>query len=109
MGGVWLRARPGVDQDEALARLRETFRGTVRRRELVADLDALRDTRPIPYVLAALVGALGAATIGHGVVTAVRRRRRDLAVVKTLGFVGSQVGATVAWQATTFAAVALVA
>jgi predicted lysophospholipase L1 biosynthesis ABC-type transport system permease subunit len=37
----------------------------------------------------------------------VRRRRRDLAVLKTLGFVRGQVSAAVAWQATTVALVAL--
>jgi ABC-type lipoprotein release transport system permease subunit len=43
----------------------------------------------------------------HTLVTSVRRRRRDLAVLKTLGFVRGQVGAAIVWQATTFAVVAL--
>jgi ABC-type lipoprotein release transport system permease subunit len=43
----------------------------------------------------------------HTLVTSVRRRWRDLAVLKTLGFTRGQVGATVAWQAITFAVVAL--
>jgi predicted lysophospholipase L1 biosynthesis ABC-type transport system permease subunit len=38
----------------------------------------------------------------------VQRRRRDLAVLKTLGFVRGQVAATVAWQTTTIAAVAVI-
>jgi ABC-type lipoprotein release transport system permease subunit len=55
-----------------------------------------------------LLAVLGAATLGHLLVTSVRwRRRRDLAVLKTLGFVRGQVSATVAWQATTLAAIAL--
>jgi ABC-type antimicrobial peptide transport system permease subunit len=37
----------------------------------------------------------------------VRRRRRDLALLKTLGFARSQVLGVVAWEASTFAAVAL--
>ena len=37
--------------------------------------------------------------------TSVRRRAGDLAVLKALGFVASQVRASVAWQATTLAAV----
>jgi putative ABC transport system permease protein len=45
--------------------------------------------------------------IAHALVTGVRRRRRDLAVLKTLGFVRGQISAAVAWQATTFAAVGL--
>ena len=41
-------------------------------------------------------------------VTGVRRRRRDLAVLKALGCTRSQVRAVVAWQATALAAAALV-
>jgi ABC-type antimicrobial peptide transport system permease subunit len=37
----------------------------------------------------------------------VRRRRRDLALLKTLGFTRRQVLGTVAWEASAFAAVAL--
>ena len=40
--------------------------------------------------------------------TSVRARRRDLAVLKTLGCSRRQVGATVAWQATTIVGLALV-
>ena len=46
--------------------------------------------------------------VGHALVTSVRRRRRELAVLKTLGFDRRQVRATIAWQATTLAIVGLV-
>ena len=46
-------------------------------------------------------------TVAHALASSVRRRRRDLAIFKTLGFVRGQVSATVAWQATTFALVAV--
>ena len=39
--------------------------------------------------------------------TAIGRRRRDLAVLKTMGFVRRQVTITVAWQATAMVAIAL--
>jgi ABC-type lipoprotein release transport system permease subunit len=42
-------------------------------------------------------------------VTSVRRRRCDLAMLKTLGFTRGQVSQTVAWQATTFGLVAALA
>jgi ABC-type antimicrobial peptide transport system permease subunit len=38
----------------------------------------------------------------------VRRRRRDLAILKAIGFGPRQVAAVVGWQATTFAAVSLI-
>lgn len=50
---------------------------------------------------------MAVATLGHTLTTSARRRRRALAILKVLGFVRSQVSATVAWQATVIAAVAL--
>jgi predicted lysophospholipase L1 biosynthesis ABC-type transport system permease subunit len=47
------------------------------------------------------------ATIAHLLVTSIRRRRRDLAVLKTLGFVRRQVSSAVAWQASVFVGLAL--
>jgi ABC-type antimicrobial peptide transport system permease subunit len=55
-----------------------------------------------------LIGLLATATLAHTLGTAIRRRRRDLAVYKTLGFVSAQIRAAVAWQATTFVAAAMV-
>jgi ABC-type lipoprotein release transport system permease subunit len=60
-----------------------------------------------PLALAALLGLLALATVAHLLVTSTRRRRRDLAVLKTLGFVRRQVSAAVAWQATVLVGLAL--
>src|SRR5581483_11671759 len=60
------------------------------------------------YVLAGLLVVLAIGALGITLLTSVRRHRRDLAVLKTIGFVRPQVSATVAWQATTLAAGALV-
>jgi ABC-type antimicrobial peptide transport system permease subunit len=61
----------------------------------------------IPLALSGLLALAAIGTLVHTLVTSVRRRRRDLAVLKTLGFVRRQVSATVAWQATTLAGIAL--
>ena len=61
----------------------------------------------MPLVLGAVLALLGTATLAHTLVTAIGRRRRDLAVLKTMGFVRRQVTRTVAWQATTMVAIAL--
>ncbi|MGH9093919.1 MAG: FtsX-like permease family protein [Acidimicrobiales bacterium] len=61
-----------------------------------------------PLALALTLALLGIATLANVLLTSIRRRRRDLAVLKTLGFVRRQVSATVAWQSTAFAVVALV-
>ena len=51
---------------------------------------------------------MAAATLAHVLVTSIRRRRRDLAILKTLGFQRRQLGSTVAWQASTLSLLALV-
>ena len=52
-------------------------------------------------------GAVAVAALAHTLVTLTRRRRRDLAILKTLGFTRGQVLAAVAWQATIVAGIGL--
>jgi hypothetical protein len=62
-----------------------------------------------PVVLA--VGLAGGAIVALGftLYASVRRRRRDLALLKALGFAPRQLAASVAWQATVAAAIGVVA
>ncbi|HEY7106272.1 MAG TPA: FtsX-like permease family protein [Acidimicrobiia bacterium] len=60
-----------------------------------------------PYLLGGVLVAVSTATLAYLLNGAVRGRRRDLAVFKTLGFVRGQVRSTVAVQATTTIVVAL--
>jgi len=69
-------------------------------------IDGYSRVQATPLVLAGLLAALALATLAHTLVTSIRRRRRDLAILKTLGFVRRQVSAAVAWQSTVLAAVA---
>ena len=95
------RFRPLCPTDQVCA-----FPGRGSTAERPAEIETLDRIRWTPIVLAGVLGALAVATVGHTLVTSVRRRRRDLAVLKTMGFQRRQVSAAVAWQATTFAAVA---
>ena len=72
------------------------------------EVDRLRRVNWLTATLAVLVIVLALLAVGHALVTSVRRRRRDLAVLKTLGFVRRQIRGTVAWQATTLATVGLI-
>ena len=63
--------------------------------------------RSLPYVLAALVAVLAAGSLAHALVVSLRRNRRQLAVLKAIGFTRPQVSSVVAWQATTLAGIAL--
>jgi hypothetical protein len=98
---------PRADPDAAFQSLRRDFGRVVLRPLLDEEVDNLDRVAGLPFALAGLLAALGIATLGHLLITSGRHRRRDLAVLKTLGFVRHQVGATVAWQATALAAVAL--
>ncbi len=71
-------------------------------------IDGYSRVRATPVVLAALLAILALATLAHTLGTSIRRRRRDLAILKTLGFVRRQVSAALAWQATVLAAIAVV-
>ncbi len=72
------------------------------------DVTAYAGVRSTPLVLAGLLALLAVGVLVHLLLTSVRARRRDLAILKTLGCSRRQVAATVAWQATTLAGVALV-
>ncbi len=69
---------------------------------------SLRGLRATPTLLASLVAVLLAAAVANALVVAVRRRRRDLAILRTLGFTTGQVVRTVLWQATTVGILAVI-
>lgn len=106
---VFVRFRAGVDRRAALADLgrRVGDAWVVISAEKPADLVNFGQVQDLPLLLAALVAALGVATLAHTLVTSISRRRRDLALLKTLGFLPSQVRGAVAWQATTLTALAV--
>jgi len=61
-----------------------------------------------PLILGCVLAMFGVATLLHLLVVSVVRRRREMGLLKALGFVNLQVGATVLWQATTVALVGIV-
>lgn len=108
----FVRYRDGVDGAVANERLRDAFRDidpdcqfalcvvTDQKPVGIRNYDRVRST---PLVLAGVLAFLAVATLA----TSVRRRRRDFAVLESLGFVRRHVAATTAWQATTVAVAAL--
>jgi predicted lysophospholipase L1 biosynthesis ABC-type transport system permease subunit len=110
-----LRYRPGTDLRAAAGRLIAlTIRAgcppgscvvtSDQRPDDIRNYSRVRDT---PLVLGGVLALLAVGTLAHVLVTAVRRRRRDLAMLKTLGLVRRQVLSVVEWQALSLAAVAL--
>jgi ABC-type lipoprotein release transport system permease subunit len=99
-----IRFRPGTNKKAALARLRKF--GIIVGAKPV-DLANFNRIDSMPFAIGGLIGSVAIATLAHTLITSIRRRRRDLAILKTLGFERGQVSGTVAWQATTIAALAL--
>jgi hypothetical protein len=107
-----IRFRPGVDVAAAVHRLRTQFGvGTERyaaRAALPVAVASLRDLRVLPFSLAIFFGLLAIATVAHALVTTVRRRRHDLAVLRALGFTRRNARVAIAWQSTLIAIMGLV-
>jgi len=78
----------------------------VQRPAEILNYRSLGDT---PAFLGAGLAAGAIAALALTLVASVRRRRRDLAVLKTLGFTERQLAATVAWHSSTAVAIGVVA
>ena len=63
-------------------------------------------SQSLPFILSGMLGLLALATLAHVLFTSIGRRRRDLAILKTLGFTRGETRRAVAWQSTTFVFVA---
>ncbi len=112
---VVVRFRRGVDvaaaeaRIEALPGIGDTYNPGVVPAQMPVEVARLKEVDRAPAVLMVLLGLLGALAVGHLLVTSIRLRRRDLALLKCLGFRRRQLAATVASQALTVAALGLVA
>jgi ABC-type lipoprotein release transport system permease subunit len=112
-----LRYRPGTDLRVAAARV---TRAAVRSKcppglcvvtsdQRPSDIENYTGVRDTPLALGAVLALLAVGTLAHVLITGVRRRLRDLAMLKTLGLLRSQLLQVVSWQATALAAAALLA
>jgi hypothetical protein len=108
-----VRFRPGVDKSAAAARIRKMpgiggfAQPGVEAVAAPLEVERLDQIDRMPFVLGVFLAVVGAVAVGHLLVTSVRRRRRDFAVLKSIGFTRRQVLATVSWQATTVAVAGL--
>jgi hypothetical protein len=111
---IFIRFRDHTDTNAAIARLRTTTRPLAgfggldilpvqRPAEIVNSSQIGRS--PVLFALALGLGAL--VSLGLALGSSVRRHRRDLALLKTLGFTRRQVAATVACHATAATLIAL--
>ena len=97
--------RPG---QAAIIRLKRQFPGVVLPAVPPPEMRDLQGVNSLPLALALLLTLLAIGTVAHALITSVRRRGRELAILKAIGFVPRQIRATVAWQATTIAGTSLI-
>jgi putative ABC transport system permease protein len=105
-----VRFRAGLHAEAARARLQTDLgatSGEVSPPATPGDLLNFGRSKNLPLILAGLLALLALATLAHALVTSINRRRRDLAICKTLGFTRGDVGRAVAWQSSTFIVVSL--
>ncbi|HXY95251.1 MAG TPA: FtsX-like permease family protein [Acidimicrobiia bacterium] len=105
-----VRWRPGADAAAAQHRIvhlagTDLYTDVGRVPVAVEDLGRLAT---LPLVLGIFFALLACATVAHALVTTVRRRRRDFAVLRSFGFTRGQSRLAIAWQATMLAAVGVV-
>ena len=86
-----VRYAHGASPTAAYASLRRDFGHTVLRQLPAEDAVNLQSVDQLPMVFAGLVVLLGIATIANTLITSIRIRRRDLAILKTLGFTRRQI------------------
>ena len=113
---VLLRYRPGASPNAAGARLMAAVTRlgcpagscSVTADQRPLDIQGYAGIRDTPRILGALLALLGVAGLAHVLVTRVRRRRRDLAILKIIGMRRTQLLTVVSWQATALTAAALI-
>jgi hypothetical protein len=123
---VFVRLREGVDDDAAARTLEDAVKANDTALAASADFPVTggatyvlpvqrpaeivnyRSMGQTPPALAAGLAAGAAIALGLTLAASVRRRRRDLAVLKTFGFTHGQLAAVVAWQASVAAVIGIV-
>ncbi|HVB71723.1 MAG TPA: FtsX-like permease family protein [Acidimicrobiales bacterium] len=92
----------------ALARFQRRFAQNVNVQSVPVNLVNFGQAVDFPLLLGLTLALFGAATLAHLLFVSVARRRRQVALLKVLGFVRRQVLAATCWQAFTVVVIGLV-
>lgn len=106
--GMAVGIAPGVAGRAALHRLERQFSKNENLLSVPVNLVNFGQAVDFPLLLGITLALFGAATLAHFLVVSVARRRRQVALLKVLGFVRRQVLVATCWQALTVVAVGLV-
>jgi hypothetical protein len=103
-----VRAAPGAAGSAALAQHIRQYPDLTYRPAKPTVLVNFGESVSFPLLFGIALSLFGAATMVHLLLVSVSRRRREAGLLKSLGFVRRQIGATVCWQASTVALVGIV-
>jgi hypothetical protein len=109
-GEVALRVRPGADVWSVYQRLDQRFPAEVQDEAWVArpaPVDLLSRVSALAWVLAGVAGLAGAAGLVHALSVGLRRRRRDLGVLRAFGATPTEAARAMRWMAVTVAVVGI--
>jgi ABC-type lipoprotein release transport system permease subunit len=113
---VQVALKPGTDRDRASRAITAAIAQQVPRAagyglrppDTPTEVYEIRDVRWLPIALGGFLGLLAIAAVGHSVATAVRRRAREVAILRALGMTRGQSRTVVVTQASLLAVVGLV-
>jgi hypothetical protein len=107
-GGMLVRVVPGARGKAAINHYLDSYRSTTVLAITPTSLINFGEAVNFPLIFGAMLAVVGAATLAHLLVVSVARRRREIGLLKVLGFVNRQVASAVAWQATTLALIGII-
>jgi hypothetical protein len=107
-GGMLASVVPGPVGQAAINHYFDSYRSLTALAVAPTSLINFGEAVNFPLIFGAMLALFGAATLLHLLVVSVSRRRREVGLLKVLGFVNGQVVSTVAWQAITMALVGIV-
>jgi predicted lysophospholipase L1 biosynthesis ABC-type transport system permease subunit len=107
-GAFLVRTAPGAQGRAALAALSRRYEGRVNNARPPTDLVNFGQAVDFPLIFGVIVVVFGVGTLLHLLLTSVNRKRREMGLLKSLGFVRRQVVWSVSWQTTTVALLGIV-
>ncbi len=107
-GGTLVRVVPGPRGHAAIVRYFNQYKSNASLPVTPTSLVNFGEAVNFPLIFGAMLAVVGVATLAHLLLVSVARRRREIGLLKVLGFVNRQVASSVAWQATTVALIGIV-
>jgi len=107
-GGMLVSVVPGQRGRAAIGRYLDDYRAITALPITPTSLVNFGEAVNFPLIFGAVLALSGAATLIHLLVVSVSRRRREIGLLKALGFVNGQIASAVIWQATTLASIGIV-